>query len=204
MFTHASTLGTHTNALSLSLYLFYFVSLYLSLSPHRPPSPPSTLPGRVVSNFIMQALAGEDITIYGDGSQTRSFCFCDDLIEAFMRMMSQDDEIGPVNTGNPTEFTIKELAEMTVRLCGSSSKISYLPLPRDDPKQRRPDITKARAVLDGWEPNIQLEEGLVKTIDYFRNLDMRRFKKPTKHTAHTNSEADAAKEEASAKRQKTA
>jgi len=124
--------------------------------------------GRVVSNFIVQALKGNDITIYGDGSQTRSFCYVDDLVTGMIRMMNTPDEItGPVNIGNPNEFTILELAEKVIRLTGSSSKIIFQPLPADDPMQRKPDISKARQVLN-WEPNIQLEEGLVKTIDYFR------------------------------------
>jgi len=143
--------------------------------------------GRVVSNFIMQALRGEDITIYGDGSQTRSFCFVDDLIEGMIRLMNQEKTIGPVNVGNPTEFTIKELAELVVELTESRSKIIHLPLPRDDPKQRRPDISKAKELLE-WEPGVPLREGLVNTIEYFKNLDMRRYKEPTKHTAHANSE----------------
>eukprot|EP00903_Cladosiphon_okamuranus_P017557 g16171.t1 len=145
--------------------------------------------GRVVSNFIMQALSGEDITIYGDGGQTRSFCFVDDLIEGLVRLMNNETEIGPMNIGNPTEFTIKQLAEMTVRLTKSSSKIIYKPLPQDDPKQRRPDISFAKRALD-WEPNVALEEGLQKTIDYFSKLDMRNFKKPTTHDAHKNSEME--------------
>mmetsp|Transcript_16346 Transcript_16346/g.31749 ORF Transcript_16346/g.31749 Transcript_16346/m.31749 type:complete len:347 (+) Transcript_16346:182-1222(+) len=144
--------------------------------------------GRVVSNFIMQALQGRDITIYGDGSQTRSFCFVDDLIEGMVRFMNQTETVGPVNLGNPNEFTIKELAELVVELTGSSSKIIYMPLPNDDPKQRRPDITKAKKYLNNWEPNVQLRDGLQKTIEYFKDLDMRRYKDPTKHTAHANSE----------------
>ncbi|NBO03565.1 MAG: SDR family oxidoreductase [Betaproteobacteria bacterium] len=124
--------------------------------------------GRVVSNFIVQALKGEDITMFGEGSQTRSFCYVDDLIEAMLRMMdSPADFVGPVNIGNPGEFTMLELAEMVLRLTGSRSKISFRPLPSDDPKQRRPDISLAKRALD-WEPKISLEEGLVKTIDYFR------------------------------------
>jgi UDP-glucuronate decarboxylase len=123
--------------------------------------------GRVVSNFIVQALKGEDITIYGDGSQTRSFCYIDDLVEAFIRLMkTRDDFTGPVNTGNPGEFSIKELAEKVVDMTGTKSKIIYKPLPFDDPKQRQPDITLAKQEL-GWEPTIQLEEGLIKTIAYF-------------------------------------
>jgi UDP-glucuronate decarboxylase len=126
--------------------------------------------GRVVSNFIVQALKGEDITIYGDGNQTRSFCYVDDLVEAFMRLMNTaDDFTGPVNTGNPGEFTIKELAEKVVDMIGTKSKIVYKPLPFDDPKQRQPDISLAKKEL-GWEPTIQLEEGLIKTIAYFDDL----------------------------------
>lgn len=124
--------------------------------------------GRVVSNFICQALKGEDITIYGNGSQTRSFCYVDDLIEAMVRMMnSRKGFTGPVNTGNPGEFTVRELAEKVIALTGSRSKIVYKPLPADDPTQRRPDITLAKAEL-GWEPHIRLDEGLQKTIAYFR------------------------------------
>ncbi|MFC1468033.1 UDP-glucuronic acid decarboxylase family protein [Verrucomicrobiota bacterium] len=126
--------------------------------------------GRVVSNFIMQALQGEDITIYGDGSQTRSFCYVDDLIEGFVRLMDSPDEItGPINIGNPGEFTIKELAEKVIELTGSKSKLIFHPLPSDDPKQRQPDITQAKEKL-GWEPKIHLEEGLTKTIAYFDGL----------------------------------
>ena len=143
--------------------------------------------GRVVSNFIMQALNNEDITVYGEGQQTRSFCFVDDLVNAMILMMNQEKDVGPINTGNPNEFTILELAETVIRLCNSKSKIQKLPLPADDPKQRRPDITKAREIL-GWEPKIQLEEGLMKTIEYFKNLDLRRYKKPTPHTAFANTE----------------
>ncbi len=127
--------------------------------------------GRVVSNFIMQALRGQDITIFGDGLQTRSFQYVDDLIEGLMRMMaSGPDFIGPVNMGNPNEFTMIELAEAIIKLTGSSSKLIYLPLPQDDPKQRKPDISLAKKQLDGWQPNIQLEAGLIKTIDYFKAL----------------------------------
>ncbi len=126
--------------------------------------------GRVVSNFIMQALRGEDITIYGDGSQTRSFCYVDDLVEAMIRMMETGDDVtGPINTGNPGEFTMLELAEAVLRLTESKSKISYLPLPQDDPKQRRPDITLAKEVLK-WEPKVKLEDGLKETIAYFRGI----------------------------------
>jgi UDP-glucuronate decarboxylase len=123
--------------------------------------------GRVVSNFIMQALRGEDITIYGDGSQTRSFCYVDDLIEGFVRLMNQDEIVGPVNIGNPGEFTMLELAELVLKLTGSASKLVHKPLPSDDPKQRRPDITLAQKHL-GWQPTIPLEEGLARTIAYFR------------------------------------
>jgi len=123
--------------------------------------------GRVVSNFIMQALRGEDITIYGDGSQTRSFCYVDDLIEGFVRLMNQDEIVGPVNIGNPGEFTMLQLAERVLELTGSKSALIYKPLPSDDPKQRRPDITLAKKHL-GWEPTVPLEEGLARTIAYFR------------------------------------
>ena len=126
--------------------------------------------GRVVSNFIIQALKGEPITIYGDGSQTRSFCYVDDLIECMVRFMaSPADFIGPMNMGNPGEFTIRELAEKVVEMTGSKSVISYEPLPGDDPKQRKPDITLAREKL-GWEPQVKLEDGLKKTITYFDEM----------------------------------
>ncbi len=121
--------------------------------------------GRVVSNFIVQALKGEDITIYGDGSQTRSFCYCDDNIEGMIRLMN-GDHMGPINIGNPNEFTMLELAEQVIDLTGSKSKIAHMPLPQDDPKQRQPDITLAKKEL-GWEPKTQLREGLEKTIAYF-------------------------------------
>ena len=125
--------------------------------------------GRVVSNFIVQALKGHDITVYGEGEQTRSFCYCDDLIEGFIRMMNQDETIGPMNIGNPNEFTILELAEKVINLTGSQSKIIHETLPSDDPKQRQPDITQARQVLD-WEPKYSLDEGLKPTIAYFDKL----------------------------------
>ncbi len=127
--------------------------------------------GRVVSNFIVQALQDKPITIYGDGSQTRSFQYVDDLVEGMIRMMNTPDEvIGPVNIGNPGEFTMLELAQKIIELIGSKSKIEFHELPEDDPMQRKPDITKASKLLDGWQPKIQLEEGLQKTIDYFRRL----------------------------------
>ena len=126
--------------------------------------------GRVVSNFIMQALKGEPITIYGDGSQTRSFCYVDDLVRGLMALMETGPETtGPINIGNPNEFTVRELAEKVIALIGSSSQIVQEPLPQDDPKQRQPDITKAKEVL-GWQPSIELEQGLVKTVDYFRRF----------------------------------
>ncbi|WP_304511312.1 UDP-glucuronic acid decarboxylase family protein [Desulfopila sp. IMCC35008] len=126
--------------------------------------------GRVVSNFIVQALQGKDITVYGDGSQTRSFCYVDDLIEGFIRLMnSADDFTGPVNLGNPGEFTILELAEKVIDFTGSKSKIAFKELPSDDPKQRRPDISLAKEKL-GWQPSIKLEEGLKPTVDYFAGL----------------------------------
>ncbi len=137
--------------------------------------------GRVVSNFINQALAGQDITLYGDGSQTRSFCYVDDLIEGFIRMMNgPDDFIGPVNLGNPGEFTIRELAEMVIELTNSKSQLKILPPLKDDPTQRQPDISLAKSKLD-WEPKIALREGLTKTIDYFASLDLGKFRKPTDH-----------------------
>ena len=127
--------------------------------------------GRVVSNFIMQALRGEPITLYGEGLQTRSFCYVDDLVEGFIRLMNTGDEVtGPINLGNPGEFTIRALAEMVVAQTGSKSTITYQPLPADDPKQRQPDISKARALLDGWQPTIALEQGLTRTIAYFDSL----------------------------------
>jgi len=122
---------------------------------------------RVVSNFIVQALKGEDITIYGDGMQTRSFCYVDDLIEGFVRLMNQTETVGPMNIGNPGEFTMLQLAELTLKLVGGSSKIVHQDLPADDPKQRRPDITLAKSVLN-WEPTVELEEGLGRTIEYFK------------------------------------
>ncbi len=126
--------------------------------------------GRVVSNFIVQALKGEDITIYGDGTQTRSFCYCKDLIDAMVRMMNTPDQItGPVNIGNPGEFTMIQLAELVKKMTNSNSKIVFRPLPADDPKQRRPDISKAKELLH-WQPTTQLEEGLKYTIEYFDQL----------------------------------
>jgi len=123
-----------------------------------------------VSNFVVQALKGEAITLYGEGTQTRSFCYVDDLVEGFIRLMNTGDEItGPINLGNPGEFTIRQLAEMVVELTGSKSKIEYRPLPQDDPQQRQPDIIKARQILS-WEPTIPLREGLTKTIAYFDQL----------------------------------
>jgi UDP-glucuronate decarboxylase len=125
--------------------------------------------GRVVSNFIIQALNGEPITLYGDGQQSRSFCYVDDLVEGLIRMMDQDTEIGPMNMGNPTEFTIRELAETVLRLTDSKSRIEFRPLPQDDPVRRQPDISRARKVLD-WEPKVALEDGLKETISYFKKL----------------------------------
>jgi UDP-glucuronate decarboxylase len=126
--------------------------------------------GRVVSNFIVQALRGQEITVYGDGQQTRSFCYIDDMIDGIVRMMRSPDEVvGPFNLGNPTEFTIRELAELVLQLTGSKSRIASLPLPIDDPRQRKPDIAKAKALL-GWQPQVELHQGLAKTIDYFDAL----------------------------------
>jgi len=125
--------------------------------------------GRVVSNFIVQALKGEDITIYGDGTQTRSFCYRDDLIDGIVRLMNAPDEVTfPVNIGNPNEFTVQQLAELVLEVTGSKSKIVYEPLPQDDPLLRCPNIDKARQYLN-WEPKVQLREGILKSIGYFRN-----------------------------------
>ena len=126
--------------------------------------------GRVVSNFIIQALRGDDITIYGSGEQTRSFCYVSDLILGLVKMMDFDGFSGPVNLGNPGEFTVKQLAEMVIEMTGSKSKIVYEPLPADDPKQRRPDIGLAKEKLD-WAPKVQLAEGLEKTIEYFKKVN---------------------------------
>jgi UDP-glucuronate decarboxylase len=135
--------------------------------------------GRVVSNFIRQALDGKDITIFGDGQQTRSFCYRDDLVDGMMRMMNgPDDFIGPVNLGNPHEFTIKELAELVIEMTGSKSKLVNRPLPADDPTRRKPDISLARARL-GWEPKIELKQGLRHTIDWFRSIDVQHYRPPT-------------------------
>lgn len=135
--------------------------------------------GRVVSNFIRQALMGQDISMFGDGSQTRSFCYRDDLIEAMIRMMNgPDDFVGPVNIGNPNEFTIMQLAQLVQELTGSKGKFIHKPLPQDDPLQRQPDITLARQKLN-WEPKTQLREGLAKTIEYFRSINFADFRAPT-------------------------
>lgn len=135
--------------------------------------------GRVVSNFIRQALRGEDITLFGDGSQTRSFCYCDDLIDGIQRMMEgPDDFIGPVNLGNPSEFTVKELAELVIELTGAPSRIVLHPLPADDPTRRRPDIALARQKL-GWEPQVSLREGLERTIAWFRSINLDDYRPPT-------------------------
>lgn len=123
--------------------------------------------GRVVSNFIVQSLRGEDITVYGDGSQTRSFCYVDDLIEGFLRLMEQEKTVGPVNIGNPGEFTMLELAELVLKKVGGKSKIVHQDLPADDPRQRQPDISLAKKYLE-WQPSVPLEQGIEKTIDYFR------------------------------------
>jgi UDP-glucuronate decarboxylase len=127
--------------------------------------------GRVVSNFIMQALRGEPLTLYGDGQQTRSFCYVDDLIDGLIRLMETGDDVtGPINIGNPIEFTMAELAHHVLALTGSTSPIEHRPLPLDDPRQRQPDITLARTLL-GWEPTVPLEQGLTRTVDYFRTLE---------------------------------
>jgi len=135
--------------------------------------------GRVVSNFIRQALRNEDITIFGDGSQTRSFCYRDDLIEGMIRMMNGPDEfVGPVNLGNPDEFSIRQLAEFVIELVGSKSKLVYEPLPEDDPVRRQPDIQLAQEKL-GWTPQIRLREGLARTIEWFRSIDIDQYRAPT-------------------------
>lgn len=134
--------------------------------------------GRVVSNFIRQALAGQDITIFGDGSQTRSFCYRDDLCDAIIAMMNVDDFTGPVNIGNPVEFTIRELAEQVIKISGSRSKLVQRPLPADDPTRRRPDISLAKEKL-GWEPKVPLAEGLKKTIEWFQSIDLDDYRPPT-------------------------
>lgn len=135
--------------------------------------------GRVVSNFIRQALSGESITLYGDGSQTRSFCYVDDLVDGIMRMMNApDDFIGPVNLGNPVEFTIRELAELTLELVGVQSELVLNPLPADDPTRRRPDISLAKSQL-GWEPRVALRDGLSQTIAWFRGIDIGSYRPPT-------------------------
>ncbi len=135
--------------------------------------------GRVVSNFIRQAMLGQDITIFGDGQQSRSFCYRDDLVEAMIRMMADANTyIGPVNIGNPGEFTIKELAEMVLEITGSKSKLIHNPLPQDDPTRRRPDITLAKKHLN-WEPKVALREGLTKTIDWFKSIDLASYRPPT-------------------------
>ncbi len=135
--------------------------------------------GRVVSNFIRQALTGQDITIFGEGDQTRSFCYRDDLVEGFVRMMNcSDDFVGPVNIGNPGEFTIRELAELVIELTGTKSKIIKKPIPPDDPSRRRPDIRLAKEKL-GWEPTIPLREGLQKTISWFKSINLDHYRPPT-------------------------
>ncbi len=141
--------------------------------------------GRVVSNFILQALAGEDLTVYGDGSQSRSFCYVDDLIAGLIVLMdSPDDCIGPINLGNPVEVSMRELAERVIAMTGSSSSITTLPLPADDPVRRQPDITIARQQLN-WQPRVGLEQGLGQTIEYFRTLDLSRYRKPTPNRPDT-------------------
>jgi UDP-glucuronate decarboxylase len=134
--------------------------------------------GRVVSNFIRQALAGEDITIFGDGQQSRSFCYVDDLINGFLSMMDADEATGPINLGNPGEFTMLELASLVLELTGATSELIMKPLPADDPTQRQPDITLAKSTLS-WEPTIQLAEGLEKTIAWFSGIDLAEWTPPT-------------------------
>ena len=138
--------------------------IFNTYGPHMDPKD-----GRVVSNFIVQSLSGEPLTVYGDGSQTRSFCYVDDLLEGFIRLMASDDFTGPVNLGNPGEFTVKELAEKTLQMINPDAEVTYLPLPADDPTKRKPDISLAKKEL-GWEPTIVLDEGLKKTIEYFKSV----------------------------------
>ena len=135
--------------------------------------------GRVVSNFIRQALEGEELTMFGDGSQTRAFCYRDDLVEGLIRLMNAPDEVtGPINLGNPDEFTIGQLAELVLELTGSSARLVHRPLPQDDPTKRRPDITLARKHLN-WQPTVPLREGLKKTIAWFKSIDMNHYRAPT-------------------------
>jgi UDP-glucuronate decarboxylase len=147
--------------------------------------------GRVVTNFIIQAITGQDITLYGDGLQTRSFCYVDDLIDGIMEMMNGPDDFhGPVNLGNPGEFTMKQLAEIVLEMTGSRSKMVYMPRPADDPSQRQPDISLAKQKLS-WEPKVALRDGLRKTIEFFKNVDLRNYRRPTSHTAHTSSQRES-------------
>ncbi len=142
--------------------------------------------GRVVSNFIVQAITGQDLTIYGDGSQTRSFCYCEDLLDGIVSMMNGPDSfVGPVNLGNPGEFTMLELAKLVIELTGAKVKIVHMPRPADDPSQRKPNIELAKEKL-GWEPKVKLREGLGKTIEYFKSIDLANFRKPTSQDAHMN------------------
>jgi UDP-glucuronate decarboxylase len=143
--------------------------------------------GRVVSNFIVQALTGQDLTLYGDGAQTRSFCYVDDLIDGIMAMMNGPDSfVGPLNLGNPSEFSMKQLAELVIEMTGAKSKIVHLSRPSDDPSQRRPDISLAMQKIQ-WQPRIALRDGLAKTIEFFRTIDLRHYRRPTSHTAHRSS-----------------
>ncbi|MDH5612948.1 MAG: SDR family oxidoreductase [Gammaproteobacteria bacterium] len=154
MFDHQRMYGTNIK----------IARIFNTYGPHMDPKD-----GRVVSNFIVQSLRGEPLTVYGDGSQTRSFCYVDDLLEGFIRLMASENFTGPVNLGNPGEFTVKELAEKTLQMINPDAKVTYLPLPADDPTKRRPDITLAKREL-GWEPTIALDEGLKKTIAYFKSV----------------------------------
>jgi UDP-glucuronate decarboxylase len=142
--------------------------------------------GRVVSNFIVQALRGQELTIYGSGEQTRSFCYVDELVDGLMRLMAAEGRHEPVNLGNPVEFTIRQLAEEVFRIVGAEPRVSYYPLPQDDPTQRKPDITRAREWL-GWEPRISLAEGLTKTVEFFRSRATRHARASLVFLEHTNS-----------------
>ena len=137
--------------------------------------------GRVVSNFIVQAITGEDLTVYGDGQQTRSFCYVDDLVEGMLAFMKQDVHTGPMNLGNPAELPVQELAEQILELTQSESKIVQCPLPGNDPKKRRPDTTRAQEYIN-WSPQVRLREGLIETIRYFRSLDLSKFHRLTRNT----------------------
>ena len=171
--TAATTATRATRAARMNRVDIRIVRIFNTYGPRMHP-----FDGRVVSNFIRQALAGDNITIYGDGQQTRSFCYRDDLVDGMIRTMETPDFTGPVNLGNPAEFTIRELAEQVLELTGSSSRLVHEDLPADDPVRRRPDIRLAKARLN-WEPQVPLREGLMKTIEWFRTIKMDQYRPPT-------------------------